>query len=77
MKTNQKEDDQEANKKIALWTSEKVIIKLLLECIIYNYRIAIDNQDGLKVWIENQTEETKLDDTQKQELLKELIRHIK
>ena len=81
MKKNQKEAEDltnnEADKKIALWQSEKLIVKLLIQCIVDNYRICIDSSDGIKVWIENETEDTRLSKEQKEELIKELQRHIK
>ena len=80
MKTKQKEvENQVSNddKLKAKWATEALIIKLLIKCIVENYRIAIDNTDGVKVWIESQTTDNKLSEEQKLALIKELVRHIR
>ena len=69
-------EDLELKRK-AKWASEKLVVKLLLEVIVKNYRICIDSTEGIKVWIENETEEDKLTDELKIELLEELQKHIK
>jgi hypothetical protein len=83
MKKNKKSLEQEnleaieLSKKHAKWVAEGLVLKLLIEHIVNQYQIVIDNNDGVKVWIENVSEDKRMSDEKRLELIEELKKHVK